>query len=306
MTMHETFPSSSGQLLDLHIWEPATTPIGIIQLVHGMAEHIARYEEPAQAFANAGYVVVGHTQLGHGEKAQTPGHFAKHDGWQVLLNDIDAVRTIFSKRYPNLPYFLLGHSMGSFLVRSYCLTKEQGLAGVILSGTGHFPPALVYSALSIANIQCALGMEEKPSKLLDNLSFTSNNKAFKPSRTSLDWLSRDNEHVDKYIADPYCGFPFTAGGFRDLFTGLRMLFPKNLTSMDKTVPVLLFSGADDPVGSNFKGVERVAYEMRKAGVQNITLKAYPQGRHEMFNELNREEVYADVILWINSIKGRVS
>ncbi|MEG2251468.1 MAG: alpha/beta hydrolase, partial [Clostridia bacterium] len=228
------------------------------------------------------------------------GYFAKHNGWDALLDDTHALRTQVHKEFPNLPYFMLGHSMGSFVMRGYCLKYEQGLRGVILSGTGHFDPPIVAVGGSVAGLQCALGMGEKPSKVLHNLVFSANNKQFENPRTDCDWLTRDPAQVDLYVADPQCGFVFTARGYRDMFSGLKRLYPKRIGAMKKDIPVLIFSGALDPVGKNGSGVQKVADEIRAVGVKDLTLKLYPEARHELFNELNKEEVWEDLIAWLNA------
>ncbi|MCE5343251.1 MAG: alpha/beta hydrolase, partial [Eubacteriales bacterium] len=170
--------------------------------------------------------------------------------------------------------------------------------GVLLSGTGHFDPPILNAGRAIAWLQCLFGGEKKPSKLLTDMSFAGYNKAWAPPRTPFDWLSADTGNVDRYMADPYCGFPFTAGGFRDLFRGLARLYPKNLCAMEKTVPIRLFSGADDPVGARGAGVKITMRELLDAGIEDVSMKLYPGGRHEMLNETQRETVWNDLIAWV--------
>ncbi|HNW87477.1 MAG TPA: lysophospholipase [Candidatus Limiplasma sp.] len=293
-----TFLSITGEPLEQLTWMPEQTPKAIVQLVHGMAEHLERYDATAKTLNAAGFLVVGHTQLGHSASAKTLGWFANQDGWNALVEDVHALREKTQKEYPGLPYFLLGHSMGSFIVRTYCLKHEAGLAGVILSGTGHFEPPILNVALCIANLQCAFGGEKKPSVLLSNMSFAGYNRDWTPTRTAFDWLSKDTDIVDRYAADPLCGYPFTAGGYRDMFRGLKRLYPKHLASMDKSVPVRLFSGAADPVGNRGAGVKTTMQELLAAGVTDVTMKLYEGGRHEMLNETERELVWNDLIAWL--------
>ncbi len=290
--------SVTGAQLETWEWRPQGEVRAVLQLVHGMAEHIARYDAAAKRLNEAGYLVVGHTQLGHGAKAETLGWFAAKDGWDALIEDVHSLREATQKANPDAPYFLLGHSMGSFVVRTYCLKHEQGLAGVILSGTGHFEPPILNAALCIANLQCMFGGEKKPSKMLADMSFAGYDKGIVPKRTAFDWLTRDTEIVDRYVADPFCGFPFTAGGYRDMFRGLKRLYPKNLAAMDKTVPVRLFSGGSDPVGQQGAGVKTTMREMLDAGVEDVSLKLYENARHETLNELNRETVLNDLLQWM--------
>ncbi len=293
-----TFPSITGEELETRMWLPEGEPRAVVQLVHGMAEHIARYDAAARRLNEAGFLVVGHTHLGHGQAAELLGWFAQEHGWDALVEDVHTLRKNTQAAYPSLPYFLLGHSMGSFITRAYIQRFESGLRGVILSGTGHFEPLILNAGLAIANLQCLFGMEKKPSKLLESISFAGYNKEFEPVRTSHDWLSKDHEIVDQYLADPYCGYPFTAGGYRDFFQGLKGLSPKNLAGMDKEVPILLFSGASDPVGGRGAGVKITADELLAAGIRDVRVKLYENGRHEMLNEIQRDEVLDDLVTWL--------
>ena len=293
-----TFPSVTGMGLESRMWLPQGEPRAVVQLVHGMAEHIARYDAAAKRLNDAGFLVVGHTHLGHGAAAGTLGWFADAKGWDAMVSDVHVLRLSTQASYPNVPYFMLGHSMGSFIVRTYAQRYEDGLAGVILSGTGHFEPLILNAGLLIANLQCLFGGEKKPSKLLERISFAGYNSGFDKVRTAFDWLSKDPDIVDAYMADPYCGFPFTAGGYRDMFRGLKNLYPQNLTGMDKDVPVYLLSGASDPVGARGQGVRITADELRAAGVRDVTVQLYEGGRHEMFNEVERQKVLTDLIDWL--------
>lgn len=302
--IRDVFGSVMGQELEKRLWLPEQEPKAVIQLVHGMAEYIDRYDETAKAFASAGFAVVGHTHLGHGERAERLGYFAPEGGWDALIEDAHAVRLQMQQEYPALPYFMLGHSMGSFVVRTYCLQYEKGLSGVLLSGTGHFSPAIVTLAGGIAALQCALGMEQKPGRLLDALSSSGYNNDFADVRTRFDWLSANEKTVDAYVADPLCGFTFTVGAYRDLFEGLKRLYPVHLSAMEKEIPVYLFAGDRDPVGQNGKGVRQTADELRAAGVRDVTVRLYQDGRHEMFNEIEREKVWAEVIEWIEHVLGK--
>jgi len=300
MVQYGTFLSVTGRELEKAYWPAKGQPKAVVQLVHGMAEHIRRYDATAQALNAAGFAVVGHTHLGHGEKAEIQGWFAEKNGWDALIEDTHSLRKDMQKQFPGIPYFLLGHSMGSFVVRSYCLKYEKGLSGVVLSGTGHFDKPILAAGSLLANLQCLLGMAKKPSNLLLKISSADNLKSYDDVQSSSDWLSRDRAEVEKYVSDPLCGFTFTASAYRDMFDGLSRLYPEKLSPMEKDVPVLLFSGDMDPVGGNGAGVRRVADEIRAAGVKDVKVTLYPQGRHEMFNELNREEVWSDLAAWLDS------
>ena len=273
-----TFSSSTGLRLDYRLWLPEGQPRAVIQLVHGMAEHIDRYDATARALADVGFAVVGHTHLGHGTQARIKGYFAEKDGWQHLIEDVHLLRQRTQQHLPGVPYVLLGHSMGSFVV--------------------FFPKPVALLGLGVAKLVCLFGGEKKPSKLINSIAFGSSNKLFKPARTDFDWLTRDEAIVDAYVADPYCGFIFTGSAYRDFFSGLNRL--TKVEGVPADLPVLLFSGEKDPVGSG-NGVQKVAEQLRKAGVKQVDVKLYPDARHEMFNELNRQEVWQDVAEWVNKL-----
>lgn len=299
-----TFSSTAGPALDARLWRPEGTPQAVVQLVHGMAEHMDRYDPVARRLNRAGLAVVGHTHLGHGPRAQRQGYFADHDGWQHLIDDVHRLRGIAQEQFPGLPYLMLGHSMGSFVTRCYLQEHGEGLAGAMLSGTGHFDRKTVTAALAAANLVCLFGGARKPSALIDQLAFGGYNKPFAPCRTDFDWLSRAEAEVDKYVADPYCGFLFTGSGYRELFRGLKRLTDlEALKRMPPELPLLLFSGDSDPVGGMGRGVEQVAREMRDAGMKHVEVRLYPGGRHEILNETNRDEVVRDVIIFVEQCLG---
>ena len=292
--------SVTGKDLQVYVW-PVDAPKAVVQLVHGMAEHMGRYDRLAQALNQAGYAVVGHDHLGHGPiaKKEELGYFGPKDGWDSLIRDMHGVTEYAKGRFPSLPFALLGHSMGSFAAREYLLRYGGELSACVLSGTGWHPAALASSARCMAALCGALSWT-KPAHFVNKMGFGSYNKAFQPARTPFDWLSRDEKEVDKYVADPLCGFVFTARGFYDMFGGLKALSDlSRLQSMPKDLPVYFLSGAMDPVGTQGKGVETVARQFRDAGMKNVTVKLYEGGRHEMFNEINRDEVTADLIGWLN-------
>ena len=295
----QTFESATGQTLEKRVWIPEGKIRAVVQIVHGMAEHIACYEETAARFNKAGFLVVGHNHAGHGPTADRLGWFGP-GGFDSLVADTHTMRLVTQAVYPGVPYFLLGHSMGSFVVRNYCLSHAKGLSGVILSGTGHYPPMLVGVGLTLANLMCVFGAAEKPARFIEGMSFAGYNKAWSPPQTEKDWISRNQEKVDRYIEDPLCGFTFTGSAYRDMFQGLKNLYPGKLHTMEADVPMLLYGGACDPVGGRGKGVQKVAGELRAAGVKDVSVKLYENGRHEMHNEPNREEVYTDIIYWIVS------
>lgn len=309
MTQQEafTFSSTAGPALDGRLWLPDGQPLAIIQLVHGMAEHIDRYDRMARWLNHHGIAVTGHTHLGHGPRAEIQGHFSDRDGWQHLIDDVHRLRQQTQARFPDVPYFILGHSMGSFVTRCYLREHGEGLAGAILCGTGYFNRAKLTAGLLAANLVCLFGGARKPSPLIDRLTFSTSNRPFAPNRTPFDWLSRDDAEVDRYIADPYCGFPFTGSGYRELFRGLwRLTDLAPLQRIPQTLPLLMISGDADPVGGMGKGVKRVAGQFREAGLRQVELKLYPGARHELFNETNRDEVCRDVADFVLRVVKAIS
>ncbi len=277
------------------IWE-CNEPKAIIQIVHGMAEHIMRYDTFARWLNTKGVMAVGHSHLGHGTTADSEkelGYFAKKNGWQHLVEDVDNVRKEISKRYPGIPYYILGHSMGSFVTRTYiCTEKAEGLKGVIISGTGNLPGAVAGMLKKMASFIGFFCGKKHRSKLINSLSFGSYNKAFKPADTPYDWLTKDENVVRKYIADGRCGFIFTCSAYKDLATGLKFIRKKkNLRKMNKDLPVLFIAGDKDPVGAQGKAVKEVYSMFEKHGMKDIDIELYENDRHEVLNETDKENVF---------------
>ena len=239
--------------------------------------------------------MAGSDHLGHGLTAAGPEEYGFFTDWFVLTKDLYSLRKQIGLRYPELPYFLLGHSMGSFQARTYLIDYPGTVDGCILSGTGQ------EGALTVAlgKILTSFGDPHKVNKLFLSISLGAYNKAFAPNRTSADWISRDEAVVDTYLADPLCNFPTRAGMNHAMMTGLQYIAKKeNLAKMDKNTPVGLFSGDADPVGAMGKGVKKVYGFFRDAGCEDVTMKLYPGARHEILNETNRQEVYADLLAWL--------
>jgi len=286
-------------------WAPVdNAPKAAIQLAHGMAEHILRYGEFAEKLVEAGYVVYGNDHRGHGKTAgslENVGYFADEDGFNVVVDDMKLLTDTIKVENPGLPVFLFGHSMGSLLSRTYITRFGDDLKGVVLSGTTASAGLLGAVAAMLARIQCAIKGRKAPSKLLDGMVFGAFNKPYNPARTDFDWLSRDDEQVDLYVNDPYCGAVFTAGFFFDFFTGLNEMFKnENTQKVPKDLPMYIFSGEMDPVGgTKGKMVAKTAGIYKNAGIKDVELKLYVDARHEMLNETNREDVYQDVIQWFD-------
>ena len=306
MTTNEFyFTSANGiQRVFAKEWLPPEEPVAILLISHGMAEYIERYAEFAAFLAEYGILVAGLDHCGHGKSVRTPddlGFFAEEDGWNLLVENLHLLRTKEEDAHPGLPVFLLGHSMGSFLARTYMMNHGDGLAGVILCGTGVVPEAAIRAGQAIAAMERKKYGSHHRSSRLNQLSFGSFNKKFAPNRTQNDWLSRDDAAVDAYSSDPYCGFVFTVAAFQDLFTGLSYIQNRrNLAKILPGLPVFLLSGSEDPVGNNGRGVQKVAHALLDAGVKNVTVKLYAGARHEALNEINRGQVYSDVLTWIEN------
>ncbi|GAB6096495.1 alpha/beta hydrolase [Desulfatiferula olefinivorans] len=283
---------------------PADRPVrGAVQIAHGMAEHSGRYAWFAENLTAHGFAVYANDHRGHGltagEDEKRLGFFSESDGWNRVVDDMKTLSDIILNEHPGRPLFLFGHSMGSFLSRDFIARFGDILSGAILSGTAGHPGIMGHAGLLLARLQVLLKGATSPSPLMDTLSFGSYAKAFRPERTPFDWLSRDSDQVDAYIRDPLCGFIAKAGFYADLIAGLLSV---NRTALiertPKDLPIYLFSGALDPVGGNTRGVRKVHDAYQRAGVTDLTLRFYEEGRHEMLNEINRDQVADDVIRWI--------
>ncbi len=283
-------------------WEPEGEPKAVVQIVHGIAEHIGRYEAFAEFLTSQGFLVVAEDHMGHGGSVgeqDVKGYFT--GGWFKAVQDTYRLLCNTHMEYPQLPYFLLGHSMGSFMARTLMAKHPNcGLTGVILSGTGWIHPALVNTATAACTLVGKKNGFQKPNAMLDAMVFGGYTSRIERKRTAYDWLSRDSKAVDAYIADPMCGFPATVGLLRDMMTGLRYIQdPVHLGKMNSTTPVLFLSGSDDPVGGYSQGVKQAANAFRQAGMEDVTVKLYPLCRHELLNEINKEEVYGYILNWLN-------
>ena len=298
------FQSSTGRT-SIHALKcvPDSKPRAVVQIAHGIAEHIDRYKPFMEFLADNGFVVAGNDHLGHGKSIRVPeeqGFFAEKDGWWRVVDDMDKLHDIMSKEYPELPYVLFGHSMGSFLTRTYLIKHPDKYDGVILSGTGHQSPALVLGGNAAASVMAKLNGAMGDGAKLDSLAFGTYLNKIENPRTKFDWLSRDTEQVDKYIADPLCGFVGKIGLYRDMMQGIKFITDKkNIAQMNKEKPVYFMSGDGDPVGDYGKGVERAYKAFCDAGLHDVFMRLYPGGRHEMLNETNKEQVYQDILSWLN-------
>ena len=298
------FPSADGSAtLYGRSWSPESgAPIAILQLVHGISEHIGRYDHFARFMADQGFLVCGDDHLGHGntpERQEDLGYTADENGWVRMTDNVHALRDRMKAQYPHLPYILLGHSMGSFLARSYLIRYPGTVDACALLGTGQQPGLVLAAGLAACKLERLRLGKRGRSKLLQNLCFGAYNRQFKPNRTPSDWVSSVEAVVDAYMADPFCQAMPTVTLMHDMLSGIKFNQSKaNLAKMDPKTPILFLAGELDPVGNRGKGVRQAYQSFLDAGCTDVTLKLYPKGRHEMLNEFNREEVYQQLLDWM--------
>lgn len=295
--------AADGHHIAAKLCLPEGTPRGLVQIAHGMAEHCARYARVAEALAAEGWAVVTHDHRGHGASAPSDrdlGHFADEDGWRRVREDLRQVRAAGRERAPEGPVVLLGHSMGSFIALSEQIDAGGSVDRLVLSGSNVGGGALVSAGLVAAKAERLRQGKRGKSKVLAFLSFGSFNKGFE-GRTEFDWLSRDEAEVDRYVADPWCGFDCTNQLWIDLLEALLDNGrPERLRRLPSDLPVYLLCGDRDPVSQGGKGVRALEKQLRAAGVGSVTTQIYRDGRHEMFNETNRDRVVADLVGWLGA------
>jgi alpha-beta hydrolase superfamily lysophospholipase len=299
-----TLKSEDGTQVFVYSWfpEPGTKIKGVLQIAHGMAEYAGRYHDFAKYLTACGYAVFANDHRGHGKTAGniTETGFISHtNSWRAILKDMFILNSHIHNKYPDNRIVLMGHSMGSFYARAYLEMYPETINALILSGTAWHPALLLYFGLLIAKLQCSFKGLKNRSNLLDSISFGAFNKKFEPVKTPFDWLSRDNHVCARYTADPYCGFVCTSSFFRELFRLLKFVHGRKLyAKVDKKLPVLIFSGSMDPVGNFTKGPKTMYAFLKNKGFTDLSLNIYSEGRHEMLNEINRKEVYKDVMNWM--------
>lgn len=287
-------------------WIPDTDkPICILQIIHGMAEYVDRYDSFAQFMADKGILVVGEDHLGHGNsvvEGKPCGYFCEQDAATVVVRDSHRLKKMIQQEYPGVPYIILGHSMGSFILRNYLLRYGTGIQAAIIVGTGTQPGISLLAGKAIAAVQKAVYGAEHKSRLLNAICFLGYTSKIKNKSTAMDWLSKDESVVEAYLKDEKCGFTFTVNGFQTLFELIGRLNKKeNLHKMPKDLPVLFASGTADPVGNYGKGVKMVCRSFLDTGMKNVQMKLYEDGRHEILNETDKRKVYDDIYLWILSV-----
>ena len=280
----------------------AAGPRGIIVISHGMAEHASRYARFAASAVEEGYAVLAGDHRGHGATAAPSGFgfVAEKGGWERVVADMGTVLDAARRAWPDVPVFLMGHSWGSFLARDLAARRGGELAGLILLGTGSGTGALTRPAAAVCAGESRLRGPRHPSRLLNALAFGPYQRHFAPNRTEADWISRDAKEVDRYVADPWCGFVCTSSFFRDLVAGQGVVnTASHAAAVPAELPMLLASGDRDPVGAMGRGVQRAATLYRRAGVREVSVLLYPGGRHELLNETNRDQVTGDILTWID-------
>lgn len=277
--------ASGNTTIAAYRWDPEGEPKAVAQIVHGVGEHAQRYQPVVDALLGAGYVVYGHDHRGHGNTAETEAGFGilGEDGWGELVRDIGRMREVASAAHAGLPYGLVAHSLGSFAAQQYLLDGSADFDAVVLSGTA------------------VIDLLEPAMDLDSPMDLSAFNAPFQPPRTEFDWLSRDEVEVDKYIADPWCGFGLDIPGGKAMFADARQLAdPKRVSSMRSDLPVHLTVGEHDPVNGALALVNALVDRYRAAGLDDVTLTVWPEARHEVFNETNRDEVLGDLIEWLDS------
>ena len=294
--------AEDGHQILVDSWHPGNgqSPGALLHIFHGLSEHTARYERFAQSCAAAGIGVVAHSHRGHGENCDTGslGHYADKDGWNKLIADALLVQDEARANYPDLPVVLLGHSMGSYIAQSFVMRHPKKVSHLILSASTYAPRMRLRLGKLLATFDAWRHGPRHRSEMLNQMSFGDFNKRFAPNRTEFDWLSRDENEVDKYVDDPLCGAPSSSQLWHDLTGGMLEITAKRaLAAVPIGMPLLILGGQFDPVGGE-KGLTSLADAYKKSGHEDVTLRVYTDGRHEMLNETNRDEVTRDVIQWI--------
>ena len=284
-------------------WTPEGQPKAVVQIVHGIAEFVERYDNFANFLTDHNIAVVGEDHMGHGQSINgdgIQGYF--HGGWFTAIEDTMQLMRDTMEAYPGVPYILFGHSMGSFMARTIlCKYPASGIHAAIICGTGWQPSFALPALIKVVEGICKKTGETNPNETLQGMVFGSYNKKVEHPRTGYDWLTRDAKIVDAYIAHPLCGFTASCGLLREMMKGIHYIQQKNnLAAMNKDLPIFFIAGGDDPVGPYGKGVQKCADTFVSVGMTDVKTKIYPLCRHEILNEINKEEVYEDVLRWIQT------
>lgn len=299
-TRNDQFRLSNGDSAYLYRWLPQGDPVASIQIIHGMAEHGARYARLAKALTGAGYAVYAQDLPGHGRSAHSPnelGHFP--EGWHGALRQINEVRGLVEREQQDVPLFMLGHSMGSFLLQHYVVEHGIGLAGAVFSATSGDLGPLRAVGLALMRAEALWYGQRHPSAIADRLTFKDFNRKFRPNRTEFDWLTRDEAEVDRYIADPRCGFRCSSGLWSELLRACGSLgAPQRLRAIPQNMPVLIIGGSADAATNGEKGPRVLEQHYRAARLQDVNVRIYEDARHELLNETCCDEVTNDLLTWL--------
>lgn len=300
--------TADGTELFVRRWLPDEPAKAAVQIAHGLAEHGARYARLAAALNERGYAVYANDHRGHGKTAKTPeelGLFAAHDGWRKCLDDLWLLHQRIVADHPGLPMILLGHSMGSTMARQFIMEHGDALAGAVLSGPSGQPTAMATLGHAITRVERFRVGPHGHSRIISDLTFDGFNKAFAPARTAFDWLSRDPAEVDKYVADPLCGFPASVQLWAEMLDAWKRVSSRaSCRRVPGNLPLYVIAGQHDPVSGAARQIEPMIAAYRSAGLQQIESRVYPEARHELFNETNRDEVTRDLIAWLDRVTSR--
>ncbi len=299
-----TFPSSNGKdNIAYYIYRPASEPKAVLQIVHGMCEYAGRYEDLISFLCSDGIMVICHDHLGHGASAASPeelGFFADERGWQYLIKDTVHVSKMIRSKDRKIPFYILGHSMGSLVVRAALAKYDFLYSGSIIMGTLNTKVG-TDAGILLTRALCKIKGNMYRSKAVDELIFGLSNRKIEDPASEYSWLTRDDDIVSAYENDPLCNFHFTVRAYSDLLFLVSYVSDKNWAKkIDKELPILICSGTDDPIGNYGKGPQEVFDALNAEGASDIELKLYSGGRHEILNETNRTEVYEDILSWLNA------
>lgn len=301
--MKETLTIRDHLNKNLHtvLWTTSKKPSGIVLIVHGLAEHSERYNHVAGFLNSNNYHVIAYDHRGHGKTDPEQLGFIDHqDGFHLMVKNLHDVYHHVNEEYPTLPIIILGHSMGSFITQRFMQLYTVDPAAIIYSGSNGKPPATLRAGMLISSLLSKIFGKQTKSPFIDKLSFGVYNSHFKPNRTDYDWLSRDTAMVDLYFDDPFCGFICSNSFYYQLFKGIKDIHSHpNFADHNPDIPILILSGDQDPVSNMGKGIKNLERILKRSGVRDITTHLYPEGRHEMLNEINRDEVFEDLLQWIN-------
>jgi len=305
-----TLSNADNTELFVHRWLPDEPAKAVVQIAHGLAEHGARYGRLAAALNEHGYAVYANDHRGHGKTAKTPeelGFIAERDGWRKCIDDLWLLHQRIAAEHPRLPIILLGHSMGSTMARQFIMEHGDALAGAVLSGPSGQPTAMAALGRAITRLERLRLGPRGHSRIISDLTFDGFNKAFAPARTAFDWLSRDPAEVDKYVADPLCGFPASVQLWIEMLDAWKRISSRaSCRRVPKHLSLYVIAGQRDPVSGAATQIAPMIAAYRDAGLEQIECRIYLEARHELLNETNRDEITRDLIAWLDGVTSRRS